>query len=175
LFNINFTKSLSEIPQLCFNSPNQQINQQKQQNHSHSTRSISMFEINWNTIPFVSQVISAVQAAHGDNESALKTQVEFAEHIDAIPVLSQIKSAVLAGCGDMKAASQVQDKFSKECLGVAQIRSAVEAGCGDNEAARKTQKEFLAGSGPKQIGVVGGALAGPPVAMAMITGLGKNV
>ena len=120
----------------------------------------------------VSQIRSAVEAGLGDFDAALETQLQFASGIDVVPVLSQIKSAVQAGCGDMEAASKTQEAFSKECVIVSQLRSSVEAGLGDFDAASETQLQFLRGTGPIQLGLIGGAILSPLLTAVSIAAIG---
>ena len=72
---------------------------------------------NVNTVPVISQIKSAVEACHGDMDSALRTQEEFSRKCI---VVSQLRSAVEAGLGDCKAALETQKQFL-EGHGLAQL------------------------------------------------------
>jgi hypothetical protein len=104
---------------------------------------------NADSIPVVSQVKSAVQAASGDMAGAEATQQAF---IRQCPIVSQGTSAVQAALGDLQAAEQTQKEFVHHLpdMGpveavpvVSQLKSAVQAAKGDMAGAEATQQAFI--------------------------------
>ena len=63
---------------------------------------------NINTVPVISQIKSAVEACHGDIDSALRTQEEFSRKCLEV---SQLRSVVEASFGDHSSALQTQKQF----------------------------------------------------------------
>ncbi|CAE8648831.1 unnamed protein product [Polarella glacialis] len=104
---------------------------------------------NAESMPVVSQLKSAVQAAQGDLAGAEETQQRF---IRQCPVVSQVTSAVQASMGDLRAAEDTQRQFAANLpdLGdvqavpvVSQVKSAVQAAQGDLAGAEETQQRFI--------------------------------
>lgn len=95
-----------------------------------------------NSIPLISQIKSAVEAASGNMAAAEHTQQEFSKRCI---IVSQARSAVEAVCGNPQAALETQQVFASGIdgwPGLSQVKSAVQAGCGDPEGALRTQEAF---------------------------------
>jgi hypothetical protein len=95
-----------------------------------------------NSVPLLSQFKSLIEAACGDHEGALRTQIAFSQRCI---VVSQVRSLVEFAAGDSQSALHTQQIYASGIDGfpvLSQIKSAVQAGCGDVHNARRTQIAF---------------------------------
>jgi len=124
---------------------------------------------NAESVPVVSQLLSAGQAMGGDVEGARRTQERFSREC---PLISQIRSSVEAAMDDNEAALRTQMDFAANASnmldampGVGHTKAAIHDACGDRGGAEKARGAAnltiaCAVCGVLEGGVAGGVVGG---------------